>query len=780
MRRSFYFALAFFSAGMIMGANVFSQKLILIFIVCLVASLVYAILKKDNYAFCVGILFLIIGFVSYSGIYNYKLSEVEEYIGTKSSVTLKICDNGSRSKSYVKYTAKIKNINDKSVNSKVLITFPEKFDFNYGDVLALNDIVLKIPDEAEKSYDFDYKMYLKAKGVFLTSYADGINVKEHAEGRGIVRNLYVLRDKISEKIKLNIKDSDVSAVANAIITGDKSGISRSIKVNFKNSGISHLLAVSGLHLTLLVMYLGCFFNKEKYVINRFVHPIFSIFITICAMVVTGFGYSVIRAGIMLIICNIARLLGREKGNVNSLMIAAAIIILFNPYSVFDIGFELSFFATLGILLFCDKIQNAVISKIKFKYISSLIATTVSAQIFTIPIAVFYFNVFSVYSVLANVLAVPLFTPLLISVMLFVFVSFAVPLSWLIKILAGNVYVFAKLILLVADFISDLPFSVILVTRTELFISLAFIIALFMAYKAIKLSEKRVQKIAGYILIPICIIGIFFANYQQKCLDVTFLDVGQGSCTHISMPNGEQVLIDCGVSKYYSKDNIAYDVENYLSKNAVSNIDYAFLTHYHDDHYSGFITLMEMGVIKTMVIPKIRSDEDMNAYNEIIGCARDNGVDIMYFKRGARLNFGDAKIFAISPLGSKELSPNNESLVMKLVYKDTGFLFTGDIEDEMMKELKESELSANVILSPHHGSKTSIYPQFYEATGADYSVISAGEDNSYNHPHKEHLDVLSKNNINFLRTDENKNIYFKVDKKGNIKYRFEEGRINEGA
>ncbi len=780
MRRSFYFALSFFAVGMFMGANVFSQKLIAVFILCLVASLAYAVNKKDNYAFFVGVLFLIIGFLGYNGIYDYKMSKVEEYINNPSSIVLKITDNGTKSISKVKYTAKIKSINQNDKNINAIITLPKKFNFNYGDIIELKDAVLKIPNEAQSSNDFDYRMYLKAKGVFITLYADSINVEDYQRGTGIIRSFYSLRNKISENIYKYILNSDVASIANAIITGDKSNVPNSIKNAFKNAGISHLLAVSGLHLTLLVMYLGCFFDKEKYKVKRYIHPIFSICITICAMFVTGLGYSVIRAGIMLIICNVSKLLGREKGNVNSLMIAAGIIVLLNPYSVFDIGFELSFFATLGILLFCDKIQKAIMSKIKLKYISSLLATTISAQIFTTPIAVFYYGTFSVYSVLANVLAVPLFTPLLVSVMLFSLVSIISPFSPLFRIMGGNIYIFSELILVVAYLISGLPFSVISVSRAELFISLAFVLSLFFIYKAVKLSERKSYKIVCYVLIPICIFGMFFANYDAKNLYVNYIDVGQGSCTHISMPNGDEVLIDCGVSKYYSTKDVGYTVANYLSKKAINEIDYAFLTHYHDDHYSGFLSLMEKGMIATMVIPKVRNEDDMKAYEQIIESAIENDVDIVYFKRGATLNFGDAKIYAISPFGSKELSSNNESVVMKLVYKNTGFLFTGDIEDEMMRELKENELSANVILSPHHGSKTSVYEKFFEATGADYSVISAGEDNSYGHPHKEHLDVLNKNNISFFRTDINKNIYFKVDKYGNIGYKFEEGEINEGA
>ena len=775
MRKSFYFALSFFAAGMFFSANIFSKSLILVLI--LTFSLIYAIKKKEYYPFIAGIIFLLVGFVSYSMVYNHKISAVDEFIGKNSSITLKICDDGYENTSYVKYTAKIKDINNKKQNIKVLVTFPKNHTYSYGDVLTLKDVKLKIPHEALSKNDFDYRMYLKAKGVFVTMYADTINIENKEEGKGIIRSLYSLKGKINEKLSLHLK-GDQKHIASAIITGDKSGITPKIKKDFKKSGLSHLLAVSGLHLTLIVSYLGCFFKKKSYIIQRYVKPIFSIIITLCAMIVTGFGFSVIRAGIMLIIYNAAKLLGREKSSINSLMVAAGIIVILNPYSVFDIGFEFSFFATLGILLFSEILNKFLVSKLKFKYLCSLVSTTVCAQIFTVPIAILYYNTFSVYAVFANVLAVPVFTVLLMCVIAFVLVLFICPfIPFVIKIFAGNIYIFTKLVLIIAAFVAKLPFSFVAINNIKFSIILCFVFAICLSIIAIKKYNK---KVIAYSLIIFCIFGIFYVNYNPENLEVTYLDVGQGACSYISMPNGDNVLVDCGISKYYSNEDIGYKVENYLTKNSVDVIDYAILTHYHDDHYSGFFTLMEKQIIKTMVLPKIYGDEEEKSYMELKECAQENNVDIIYFKRGALLNFDDAKIYAISPLLEDDLSTNDESLVIKLVYKDAGFLFTGDIEDEVMRKLKPEELSANVITSPHHGSNTSVYEEFYKATGADYSVISVGEDNSYKHPHKEHLEVLSKNNIDFFRTDINKNIYFKVDKNGNIKYKFEEGRMNEGA
>ncbi|MCI5970043.1 MAG: MBL fold metallo-hydrolase, partial [Oscillospiraceae bacterium] len=250
---------------------------------------------------------------------------------------------------------------------------------------------------------------------------------------------------------------------------------------------------------------------------------------------------------------------------------------------------------------------------------------------------------------------------------------------------------------------------------------------------------------------------------------------QGSCSHIKTPGGENIMIDCGVSKYYSKDDVGrYVAEPYLDSNGVTHLDYAILTHYHDDHFSGLLSLMQDGMVDVLILPKLKNNDDYEVYNTLKETAILNDVDINYFSRGSTLLLDDAKITVLSPSKNDYWEQNSESLVLKLTYKNSGFLFTGDIENDVMKTLKPEELVSDVIQSPHHGSNTSDLDLFYKNTQADYSVISAGKGNSYNHPHKEHIDALLSNGIKILRTDQNGTVYFKVDKKGNIKYKVEEG------
>ena len=179
------------------------------------------------------------------------------------------------------------------------------------------------------------------------------------------------------------------------------------------------------------------------------------------------------------------------------------------------------------------------------------------------------------------------------------------------------------------------------------------------------------------------------------------------------------------------------------------------------------------MVDTLVLPKPQNVCDMEDYENIRATALLNDVDIEYFSRSSDLSFDSVKFTVISPGKRENFSQNDESLVIKLTYKGRGFLFTGDIENSIMRTLKKSELTADVIQSPHHGSKTSNLDSFYKNTEADYAVISVGKNNLYKHPHPEHINTLAANNIKILRTDQNGNICFTVDKNGNVKYKVEE-------
>lgn len=777
MRNVFYLSVASFALGMISASDTFPKNMIIALCVLYSAFLVYKTAYSRKFKYGIAVVFLAVGFMSYSGIYNYKISGVKDFCDKNCDVyaTVLSSDYGTNS---VKYTAKLTKINSENKNLKIMFYAPKGTKFYRGDEVVLRGVTPEIPKNMK---NFDYNSYLKAKGVFLTVFAPREKIEVTKEGRGFLRFFGILRDRIIENNNKNL-DGELAGVVNAITTGDKSGLSGNIKRAFSTSGVSHLLAISGLHLTILVSLIGAFLNDEFYIVKRFVKPIFSIVTTSFIMLITGMGYSVMRAGIMLLIMNFSLLSGRGRNSINSLMIAGTVIIFLNPYAVFDVGFELSFFATLGIVLFSTKICGFLVRFLRIKWLCGSIAVTVSAQVFTLPLIVLYYGNIGIYSIVANIVIVPVFTILLLVSMIFCLVSLMPLPGFVTMLFTGNIFVYEKLSYIIARFISRLPFASIPVTGFSFAIMLIFAVSLYGLYKIYKNGMYKPVCVA---LSAVCLAGIFYVNYDGRDLRVNFVDVGQGACSHIKTPGGENILIDCGVSKYYSNDDIARStVEPYFNKNGVTHIDYAILSHYHDDHFSGLISLMNDGLIDCIVLPRNRSADDEEDYQNIRNTAIMNDVDIKYFSRGNEIypdgENGGVKIYAISPFVTDDWKQNSESLVLKLTYKGKGFLFTGDIENDVMKTLKSDEITADVIQSPHHGSKSSDDNNFYRNTQADCSVISVGKGNSYNHPHKEHLGALKENGIRIFRTDECGTVYFKVDRKGNIKYKVTEGIYDEAV
>ena len=331
-----------FALGMISASDTFPKNMIIALCVLYFAFLIYKTAYRRKFKYGIAVVFLAVGFMSYSGIYNYKISGVKDFCDKNCDVYAAVLssDYGTNS---VKYTAKLTKINSENKNLKIMFYAPKGTKLYRGDEVVLRGVMPEIPKNIK---NFDYNSYLKAKGVFLTVFAPSEKIEILKEGRGFLRFFGILRDRIIENNNKNL-DGELAGVVNAITTGDKSGLAGNIKRAFSTSGVSHLLAISGLHLTILVSLIGAFLNDEFYAVRRFVKPIFSIITTVFIMLITGMGYSVMRAGIMLLIMNFSLLSGRGRNSVNSLMIAGTVIIFLNPYAVFDVGFELSFFATLG-------------------------------------------------------------------------------------------------------------------------------------------------------------------------------------------------------------------------------------------------------------------------------------------------------------------------------------------------------------------------------------------------------------------------------------------------
>jgi len=232
--------------------------------------------------------------------------------------------------------------------------------------------------------------------------------------------------------------------------------------------------------------------------------------------------------------------------------------------------------------------------------------------------------------------------------------------------------------------------------------------------------------------------------------VTFLNSSQGECSVITDTSGAVTMIDCGSES--TSDFAGNEVIPYLTKQGIFKIDALFITHYHEDHANGALSLIENGYVKKLMLPDRTPQPDEEALaNEIYRAALKNNVMICHVSKGDIIHCGKKQCFEIlSPYPQTQASSNNLSLVIKYTFQNKKVLYTGDVEDEMLYTLNRDLEKYNVLKIPHHGGKALQNAKTAKAAGPDYAVISCGENNAYGHPDKTTLEAFKESEI--LRTD----------------------------
>ncbi len=267
------------------------------------------------------------------------------------------------------------------------------------------------------------------------------------------------------------------------------------------------------------------------------------------------------------------------------------------------------------------------------------------------------------------------------------------------------------------------------------------------------------------------------DVTENLLSITFIDVGQGDSTLIRTPEDVTLLIDGGEYGAYQES-----LAPFLSKNGISDIDYALVSHYHSDHLGGISKLLEKGAIDTLIIPEY--DDKNNSRERLVKKAQQASVKIEEVSAGDTINLGteNIKVSVLHPEkgGFSIEDENSNSIVLRLDCFDETFLLTGDLEADAEASLvKEYDLEADVLKVGHHGSSTSTSDAFLEAVDPTYAVIEAGKNNRYGHPHYEVLDRLENDDVRVYRTDLDGDITFKVSENGIESISTERGAQSDG-
>lgn len=562
--------------------------------------------------------------------------------------------------------------------------------------------------------------------------------------------LYQMRSKMATILD-NCFDENNASIMKAMVLGDKGNLDTDIKKLYTDSGIIHILAISGLHISMIGM--GLYKLLRKCRIPAVVSVPICIVVICCYGIMTGLSASAARAIFMFVLHLIANLIGRSYDMLTAVSLVAVLLLLEQPRYVEYNGFLFSFGAivAIGVLLpvLYDKSADFKKNKIKWKWFLRLkqaAASGIAVAMATLPIYLVFNYQFPLYSIVLNLLIIPLMTIVMYDGLFCIFVGSIFPLlaqkaAW---INVGILWFYEKCCFLC----QMLGYGNIIAGQPEKWQVTAYILLL----AVLVFVNKKVTPWwkAQWILIALMV--LMFRSSDG--LAITIIDVGQGDGIHIRSDTGKHYLIDGGSS---SKQDVgAYCLMPYLKSQGASRLAAVFVTHADEDHCNGVIALMEeanIGGVKIdcLILPSLNKTDKDEAYMELVRTAVENKIAVKYMRRGQYIEDGAMKISCMHPsLNYDADSANESSLVLTLDYKDFRGLFTGDIEgrgerelEEYLKNSPEQFQGISVLKVAHHGSKYSTNMEILELLQPKIALISCGERNRYGHPHPETLERLAE-------------------------------------
>jgi competence protein ComEC len=678
------------------------------------------------------------------------------------------------------------------VSGQALLFAPHYPTYHYGEVLQVTGR-LETPPQLD---DFDYEGYLEGQGIYSTMLYPQIEVLDTGKGFKPLAWVYGLRSSLSQTLARVLPEPQAS-LAQGILLGIRYNIPPEVKADFVSSGTAHLLAISGLHLSILagiLLSIGIWlFGKRRYIYIWLALGIIWLY-----ALLTGMQTPVVRGAIMASLFLAAELLGRQRTAITSLAFAAAIMVGLDPQILWDASFQLSFLSIAGLIFLAPPLMNwgrrAVSRTIGEEGMGAALANivtdslgvTIAATIAVWPLIAHYFGIVSLSSPLANLLALPAMPGIIITGALAGLIGlFALPVAQVIGWLA---WLFTSYMLLVVTGFASLPLSSIKISSVGAPAIVVYYSALALALWLVSQRKKlgagmssvkswlrsaiersldlTSQTSKRFVIPPLLVLAVLAsaaaASMPDGRLHVSFLNVGEGDAI-LLQKGSQQVLIDGGPSPQELGVGLG-DKMPFWDR----TIELVILTHPHADHITGLADVLQRYKVEQVLYPNL--DYESPLYEEWRSLIKEKNIKSTSAQAGQELDLDDGvKINVLNPqtplLTGTESDIDNNGVVLHITMGRVSFLLTADIMWETEFELigQRVALSSTVLKVAHHGSETSSTPAFLAAVDPEVAVISVGE-NSYGHPSPEVMARLEQKlgSGNILRTDERGTIEFITD------------------
>lgn len=635
-----------------------------------------------------------------------------------------------------------------------IIVSMEQDDIPVGAVVTASGTIQTF-SHARNDGNFDFAEYYQQLNVVCRIKADAMQLIE-APVFLLKETLYCIQKNIVQVYTDNLNERDAGILC-TLVAGSKSQLDPDTRQMYQNAGISHLLSVSGLHISILGFGLYRLLRRMRrsYPLSAGI----SIFVILCFAYISGFGIPARRAVVMYVCMMGAQVLGRTYEPAHGLALAAILLLIWNPISIDQSGFLFSFTAMLSIVLYGILFQDTgwkeqkrgehktswkdfVLEKIVMPTKNNCLFS-LWLQLWLLPLTAWFYYEVPIYSLFLNLLVLPLSSWLLGSGLIAALIYQKLPYT------AGWMFVGCHEILNIYDlgikFIQKLPGNLLLTGRPELWCMMVYylFLALFCIWKCRHTENMEIRK--KVLIGGIC--GVLLTGtllfHPAELPGIYMLDVGQGDGLFLTDGAGIHIWIDGGSSSESAVGT--YRMLPFLKYHRVTDIDYWIVTHPDSDHISGLMELLEAGYpIRHLILAKAQGKEE--ASQKLISLAKQKGADIQYVSTGSELRLQDMKLRCLYP-DARETAPDINGLCQVWELQSRGFsmLFTGDIgEEQEALLLDRNHLQPVTVLKvAHHGSRYSSSETFLTCIHPEIALISSSAKNRYHHPSPETIERLQE-------------------------------------
>jgi competence protein ComEC len=658
------------------------------------------------------------------------------------------------------------NENLQPVSGRILVRAPRVPVIEYGTRIQAAGAL----EKADNFGTFDYRAYLANRDILAVMNEPRLTQLETGAGRPLMHFLLAIRRRAQESINTLLPQPQAGLLS-GILLGDDHAIPEGLAQDFRNTGMTHIIAISGFNMAIIA---GALLAGGRQIVGIRIAAWIAFVAVILYTMLVGAEASVVRAAVMsILLIFAATLLGRPTFLPAVIVSAAFIMTLLNPTILWDVGFQLSFASTLGLALYLgpwshnyqDLVQPVIgagLAKTSTRFVSDVILATFAAAIMTLPLMIYYFKTISLISPLANLLILPAQPGIMTWGGLATITGMVSP--TLGQIPAWLAWLFLSYTIVLVEFFGSLPFASIGLNMPLLGLVGGYaviIAAMAIGRMPIENDDNEVNNRwrLSYRALKILLLGLLFLAVSTAAwlwqrpdgnLHVSFLDVEQGDAILIESPDGRQMLVDGGQYPSLLLSRVGEQLPFWDKR-----IDMVVATHPDSDHVAGLADLFATYQVGAVITNGLHG-ESGSGYFGLLSAADQAGTPIRGIRTGEVIEFGQDVEIEILHAGELPGSDqeNDESIVMRLVYDNFSLLLTGDAgySAEQMLLRKGVDVQSAVLKAGHHGSNTASSREFLRAVHPQIVIISgAGE--RYDHPHEEVLQRIAETGATIWRTDE---------------------------